>query len=242
MTKTRTAAVSDIVTINGSSISNIDLGLVLAEIFDLKIDKTISKVTVQTMKGTETEKYDNSKFVKAEIAAKNLTGSTVYVEYTIKVSNIGDIKGYAKKLIDYIPEGMTFNSTLGDNANWYTGSDGNLYTEALANKELAKGETAEVKLVLTRQMTEENTDIISNQVEIFEDYNAQGEKDINSKTGNKAQGENDLSSADIAIMVKTGESLLYISIILTTITLGIIVVFVSYIQIVTRRGKRKIEE
>ena len=233
-------AASEIITIASGSISGIDMGLQLADSFDLKIDKAISKVTVQTLKGTTTDNYDNSKFVKAEIAAKNLTGATVYVEYTITVTNVGDIKGYAKKLVDYLPEGMTFNSTLSENSKWYTGSDGNLYTNAFANKELAKGQSATIKLVLTRQMTEDNTDIVSNQVEIYEDYNKSGETDINSKPGNKSQTENDLSKADIAIMVKTGEELIYASVIMTTISLMIIVVFVVYTQIILRIHAKKI--
>ena len=235
--KTRKAAATDTITITEGSVTGIDLGLVLADIFDLEIDKTITKVTTQTSKGTETENYNNVKLAKTEIAVKNLTGSTVFVEYEIKVTNVGDVKGFAKKIVDYIPEGMTFNSNLGENSKWYTGKDGNLYTEEFANTELAKGQSATVKLVLTMQMTKENTDVISNRVEIYEDYNKNGIEDINSKAGNKAQGENDLSSADIAILVKTGESLIYASVIMTTAILGIIVVFVAYTKITSRRKK-----
>ena len=235
--KTRQGAVTEQIIVSGTSVSGIDMGLVYADTFDLKIDKSITKVTTQTMKGTTTENYKNSKIVKTEIAAKNLTGAIVYVEYEITVSNIGDVSGFARKIVDYLPEGMTFNSSLGSNADWYTGSDGNLYTEKLANKELAKGESATLKLVLTRQMTEENTDVVSNQVEIYQDYNAKGIEDSNSKAGNKAQGENDMSSADIAIMVKTGEELIYFSVIATTATLGMIVVFVTYTKISTPRKK-----
>ena len=49
---------------------------------------------------------------------------------------------------------MTFNSSLEANSSWYTGSDGNIYSTAFAEKELAPGESATVKLVLTKQMTE----------------------------------------------------------------------------------------
>ena len=240
--KVRISAISDIITINGGSISGLDAGFVIADVFDFEIDKTITKVTVQTSKGTTTENYDNVKLAKTEIASKNLVGSTVYVEYEIKVSNVGDIKGNVKKIVDYIPQGMTFNSTLSENAKWYTGTDGNLYTEEFANKELARGQSATIKLVLTRRMTEENTGIINNQAEIFEAFNKNGYEDINSKPGNRAQDENDLSKADIAIMVKTGESLIYASIIMTTISLGIIVVFIAYTQMVSARNKKRMLE
>ena len=235
--KSRLGAVTDVINISNRSISNIDIGLALANTFDLKIDKTISKVTVQTSKGTTSENYNNVDLAKAEIAAKYLSGATVYVEYTITVSNIGDLSGYAKKIVDYIPEGMTFNSALEVNSDWYTGLDGNLYTDVLENTEIKSNDSASVKLVLVKQMTEENTGITNNQAEIYEDYNTYGISDINSTPANKAQGENDLSAADMIISVKTGEVFVYISVIIITILLGSIAIFVAYNKIVVAKRK-----
>ena len=224
----RNVAIADNIVISNGSISGIDMGVILADVFDLQIDKAISKVTVQTSAGTTTDNYNKSKLVKSEIATKQLAGATVYVEYEITVTNVGDIPGYAKKIVDYIPSGMTFNSTLGTNSNWYTGSNNDLFTNELENKQLSKGESATVKLVLTRQMTTENTDIVSNLAEIYEDYNMQGVSDKNSTPANKAQGENDISSADIAILVKTGETFINISVVMMTLMLMVIVAFVVY--------------
>ena len=67
------------------------------------------------------------------------------------VSNVGDVSGYAKKIIDYMPEGMTFNSSLEANKGWYTGTDGNLYTTEFANTEIKPRESKEITLVLTIQ-------------------------------------------------------------------------------------------
>lgn len=131
---------------------------------------------------------------------------------------------------------MTFNSTL--NPDWYTGTDGNLYTSALADVELKPGETREIKLVLTKQMTEENTSgIVNNIAEIAEDYNIYGVSDINSTPMNKAQGENDMGSADAIITVKTGEVFIYISVIITSVILGSIVIFIAYTQIILKKRK-----
>ena len=235
--KTRNGAVTDVITIADGSISNIDIGFVLADKFDLKLDKTISKVTSQTKAGTNSDTYQNEKLAKTEIAAKYLTGSTVYVEYEITVSNVGDLAGYAKKIVDYIPNGMTFNSSLEANSNWYTGTDGNLYSSALSETMLTPGESKTIKLVLTKQMTEENTGIVNNLAEIYEDYNEYGVSDINSIPANKAQGENDLGAADLIIAVKTGESLIYVSVIITTIILGSIVIFISYDRLILRKRK-----
>ena len=153
------------------------------------------------------------------------------------MSNVGDITGFVKKIVDYMPEGMTFNSSLEANSSWYTGSDGNLYTTVLADKELAPGESTTIKLVLTRQMTEENTGVINNVAEIYEDYNVYGVSDNNSTPANKAQGENDLGSADVSILIKTGEIFINISIIITTILLIGIAVFITYNKIVLSKKK-----
>ena len=221
-------AITDVINITNSSVSSIDLGLMLSEKFDLKIDKTITKITVQTNKGTTTENYNNVKLAKTEIASKNVTGSVVYVEYEIKVSNVGDISGFAKKIVDYVPNGMKFNSSLESNSKWYTGTDGNLYTKAFENTELKKGDTKTIKLVLTKNMTSENTGISNNKAEIAEDYNIYGLTDTNSTPGNKVQNENDISSADSVILIKTGETFIYISVIVTSLLLGGIMVFIVY--------------
>ncbi len=235
--KSKEGAVTDVIKVNGGSISNIDLGLILANTFDLKLDKTISKVMVQTSNGTTTENYNNVSLAKADIAAKYLSGATVFVEYTFTISNVGDYAGYAKKIVDYIPDGMMFNSTFEENKNWYTGSDGNLYSEAIANKELKSGDTATLKLILTKQMTEENTGLVNNIAEIYEDYNTYGVSDINSTPKNKAQGENDMSSADISILIRTGETLIYVSVIITSILLAIVAIFVTHNRIVASKRK-----
>ena len=236
--RSRYAAVTDVISISNGSISGIDIGLVLADTFDLKLDKTITKVTMQSAAGTVSDSYENTRLAKTEVAAKYLTGATVYVEYEIKVSNVGDVKGYAKKIVDYMPDGMSFNSALTANGNWYTGTDGNLYSTALSEIELAPGESQTIKLVLTKQMTEENTGIVNNLAEIADDYNIYGISDKNSIVFNKAQGENDLGSADTIISVKTGESLVYVSVIITSLLLGSIVIFIAYNKLIVSKKRR----
>ena len=233
--KQRNAAVTDTITLADSSISGIDIGFVYADTFDLSLEKTITKITVQNKAGTNSVEFENETLAQMPIAAKHLSSSTAYIEYSFKVSNKGEIAGYAKKIVDYIPQGMTFSSTL--NKDWYTGTDGNLYTTALADSELKPGETREIKLVLTKQMTEENTGLVNNLAEIAEDYNIYGVSDTNSTPLNKAQGENDLGSADAILTVKTGEVFIYVSVIMTSIVLGAIVIFIAYTQIIVKRRK-----
>ena len=235
--KQRNAAVTDTITLADSSIYGIDIGFTYADTFDLSLEKSISKITVQNKAGTNTVEFDNVTLAQMPIAAKYLSSSTAYIEYTFKISNQGEIAGFAKKIVDYLPQGMTFNSSLELNKDWYTGSDGNLYTTALADAELQPGETKEIKLVLTKQMTEENTSLVNNLAEIVEDYNIYGVSDKNSTPFNKAQGENDLGSADVILTVKTGEVFIYVSVIITSIILGAIGIFIAYTQIIIKRRK-----
>ena len=224
--KIRNAAVSDKVIVENASVSNIDIGLFEADRFDMSIEMGISKVTIQNSNGTTTHEYDSERLVKEDLAAKSLNGSVVYVEYDIKVINSGDLAGYVKKIVDYKPQDMEFNSSL--NSDWYSTSDGTLYTTKFQDRELAKGETVSLKLVLTKNMTENNTGLVNNQVEIYEDYNIYGVSDYNSSPGNKAQGENDMSNSDIIILIKTGETLIYTSVLITTMMItGLAIVVVS---------------
>ena len=227
---TRTA-ITDKISINNKSISNIDMGLFYAEKYDLEIDSTITQVMVQTSRGMETTNFDYQKLAKVEIAPNYIEESTAYVEYTIKVSNKGDVPGYAKKIVSYISNDMEFNSSLEANIKWFSGADGNIYTNELANTELKPGETKEIKLVLQKKMTEENTGLVNNQVEIAEDYNIYGISDFDSISGNYIQAEDDMSLADVIITVETGEKIIYT--IVAIVMLSIIVTggYAGYVKL-----------
>ncbi len=233
----RNAAITDTIEVNDLSISNIDLGLVNAQKFDLSVDKVITKITSQSNNATNTLNFENgSKLTQMPIAGKYVASTVVYIEYVITVKNEGDIAGYARKVVDYLPSGMQLNSSL--SPDWYSGNDGNLYSSSLADVELQPGEARQLKLVLTRQMTVDNTDIVSNQAEIAEDYNIYGVSDINSTPMNKVQKENDLSKADAILTIRTGETLIYTSVIITSIILGAIIIAIAYAKIVIPKRKR----
>ncbi len=195
-------AATNVITLT-SNAYNIDLGLTLSPKFDLSLTKTISKITVKTSKETTTNTYNNSKLQKIEIPSKYLDGATVTVEYVITVTNNGAIAGFASRIVDYLSgTDLKFNSET--NADWYLGTDGNIYNSSLANKILQPGESTTLKLVLTKQVTENNTGLTNNTAEIYEAYNDAGLKDYNSTPANKAQNENDLGQADFIVGPKTG--------------------------------------
>lgn len=213
---------TDELQVNGNSITNIDIGLVEAKTFDLKLDKTVSKVTVTNSQETKNYEYNNEDLAKVEIRAKNIDDTTVVVEYKIKVTNEGELAGYAKQIVDYKPSDLSFNSSL--NPDWYQSGD-YLYSSSLANEKIEAGQTKELTLVLTKNMTENNTGLVNNTAEIKEDYNARGIKDTDSTAGNKNSSEDDMGSANLIISVSTGAAISYVAI---TISIIAIIAGVAY--------------
>ena len=200
----KTYAVTDTINLEDST-SNINIGLKEKLIFDLQLNKYISRISVQNSKGTKTYDYEDSTFEKVEIHRKQIAGSVVVLEYTIKVKNNGEITGYASNIKDYLSNGLTFSSEL--NPDWYL-SGNELYTKKFANEPINPGEEKEVKLVLTKTMTSENTGVVNNRAEIAEDYNEYGNVDINSTPNNNISGENDMGSADVIIGISTGGTMI----------------------------------
>lgn len=209
------AATNDL-TLN-QNISNINMGLVFIKKFDVELDKYVSKVIVQTSKDTTTYDYQDKDFAKVDINAKRMVGSTILVQYTIKVTNIGDVDAYVNSIVDYLPAGFKFSSEL--NTQWYEqGTD--LYTNCLESTAIAPGESREVNLILTKTKTDENAELINNMAEVHDTYNIYGIADLNSEVGNKNKEENDFGSADLMISIQTGTVFNYIALVISM--LGVI--------------------
>ncbi|MCI9063018.1 MAG: hypothetical protein HFJ17_00180 [Clostridia bacterium] len=208
----KTAAVTDSIKLN-KNITDIDLGLIKAEKFDLELNKYVSKMTIVNSNETKVYEFNKSTLAKAEIAAKYLKDSTAVIEYTIEIKNTGELSGYVQSIADHKPTDISFSSDL--NKDWYV-SGNYLYNDSMKNVEIKAGETKEFKLILSKKMTESNTGLTNNTAEIVKAYNNNGVADIDSTPGNMAQ-EDDLGSADIIISVKTGALVSYITLTLSTI-------------------------
>lgn len=225
-------ASTDIIELQDYDISNINIGFIKLENFDLKLDKYVSKILIQNAKGTTVREYNKETMAKVELDAKTINGSTVLVEYQIQVTNNGEVDGYAKKIADYATSDLKFSSEL--NKDWYQVGD-TLYTNSLANEKIKAGETKTVTLTLTKSMTENNTGLIPNIAEIAEDYNELGIADSNSTPGNRAKGENDLGSAEVLLSIRTG-GVIYM-------TVGIVIVAIlgaiAFIMIKKRNKEEK---
>ena len=219
-----TIAITDIVDASKGSVKNIDAGLFEKQKFDLKLDKYITKVSVQNAGGTKQYDFGREQLAKVEIKAKQFIGSTLAVEYQIQITNEGDIDGFVNDVIDYIPEGFKFNSEL--NKDWYIGTDKNLHSSSLENEQIKAGETKTLDLVLTTTLTQSNGQTLVNTSEIYKATNKDALEDIDSIPGNKKNGEDDISSATLLVALSTGIGKIFIGSILIVLLIIMIIVLV----------------
>lgn len=215
--KDQIAAVTEEIVLSDTNKFNIDLGIVEDAKFDLKLDKIVQAITVNNGKNT-TEHVYNSKLAKIDFESKYAKTSSMVVEYKFTITNEGGIAGYVKKLADYLPEGLKFNSEL--NKDWYEGKDGVIYNASLANTIINPGESKEVTLILTKNMNgDDDFGLINNSAEIYETSNDYGALDVDSTPGNKATNEDDYSTANVLTSVKTGDIVIYTTLIVTIIAI-----------------------
>ena len=214
--ETRRAAVTEEVILTGSDIYNVDLGLIEDKKFDLRLDKIVKNITVNNNSGTKTTQY-NRDLARIDIQAKDSDSSTMVVEYTLRITNEGAIPGYAKRIADYIPDSLSFNSEL--NSDWFEGNDGTIYNTSLANTIINPGETKEISLTLTIKVTDNSYGLITNNAELIESSNDYGMEDVDSVAGNNSTNEDDYSTANIILGVKTGQVFIYVTLTLTIIAI-----------------------
>lgn len=60
-------ASTDILEVQDNNISNINIGLIKLQNFDLKLDKYVSKILIQNANGTTVREYDNATMAKSRI-------------------------------------------------------------------------------------------------------------------------------------------------------------------------------
>ena len=185
--------------------------------FNIGIDKTISKVTVN---GKE-QKIDNNKLTKVEIYRKDVDETKVEVEYTIKVTNNEEIDGKAI-MRENIPDGM---SVVNNDGTWEE-KDG--YLEKII-PEIKAGETKEYKITLAWDRGDNNLGEKDNKVEITQTENVPGFKDANS--------EDNSSEATIMINVSTG-NIPWPLVIGLLALVGLEGITLSYARVLTNKQKK----
>lgn len=225
-------AITNEMEVKDNQYKNIDAGFYERDVFDLSLKKTIRRVVVQTAKNTRVSEYEGQSLVKVEIAAKELANATVIVEYDIQVTNEGEVPGYAKEIIDYMPKDFKFNSEI--NKDWYMTTDGNLCNSSLQNTLINPGESKTITLSLVKTMNQNNTGTSLNMAEILKDTNDFNILDRDSVAGNKKDNEDDISSAELIVSVSTGVvTVIFICLIILVLLISV-AVFVY-----TKREKRR---
>lgn len=186
------------------------------KVFDLALRKWVTQAIVtengQTYVTDTGHKAEDEpeEIVKVDLKKSKLNDVIVKFNYSIRVTNEGEIAGYAKEVSDYIPNGLKFVAE--DNPNW-TEKDGKIVTRALENTLLQPGESAEVEVLLTWVNSANNMGVMINTAEISEDYNDYGIPDRDSTPNNKVPGEDDIDDAPVMLTVKTGSDIIiYISV------------------------------
>ena len=210
-------AITGTLELTNNDIENIDAGFIEGEKFDLRLDKYINRVIIQDNKGTTVKQYDNTNFAKIDLDSKKLDSSTVIIEYSIKVTNEGELAGYVNEIADYIPNDLTFNS--GMNQNWYQLANGELHSKELSNQIIRPGESKLLTLTLVKDMNQNNTGTTINTAEIYKASNDYSINDIDSTPANKVSGEDDISTVELIISISTGGGTMYISLILIIIAI-----------------------
>ena len=220
----RIAAITDTIIISNDNARDIDIGMYEANKFDLRLDKYISKVTLSTPTiGTRVDEHNNEKIAQVQVLGNNLGKSTAVVEYNIVVTNEGSVAGYAKKIVDYLPEEFSFNTEL--NSDWYLSDNGNIYNSSLENTIINPGESKELKLILSVNITEDKIGIVTNTAEIYETYNEQGLQDIDSTPANQASDEDDISKAEIVLGLVTGKIIGYTALVIVIIAILVVGIY-----------------
>ncbi len=198
---------------------DIDYDNVKVKYFDLSLLKWVSE-TIVTLNGktdvintghtAETSKNEDT--VKLEIKSTDINKISIKYRYTIRITNEGEIEGYATEVTDYIPEGLKFVKE--DNPDWYEKGNGVIATKALEKKLLKPGESAEIQVVLTWINNKENFGRKVNLAEISEDDNPSDSPDVDSTPNNKKEGEDDIDDAPVIIAVKTGGARIYLGLVM----------------------------
>ncbi len=208
-----------------------DFEKVVVRTFDLALRKWVTQaIVIENGKETVTEtghkaEDDPEQVVKVELNRKKLNSLTVKFKYSIRVTNEGDVAGYAKEITDYVPEGLKFVAE--DNSDWTDEGNNVISTRKLENTLLQPGESAEVEVLLTWINGKDNLGLKVNTAEISEDYNDKHLHDIDSTPDNKVPGEDDIDDAPVLLSVSTGQTRIYFTlgfIVLITIAGGIVLI------------------
>ena len=182
--------------------------------FNLKINKTITKILVDESPYA----ISDGKFTKVEINRKKLNETNIKVEYTIKVTNTGNIEGKAK-IVENIPE--NFEIIAEENPQWKI----NKNNAEIEIENIKAGETKEYKIILQWKKGDSNIGTIQNIVNLSDISNAES---IEEETL-----EDNKDGAVLIITISTGEEILIFE------TVSILILIIEFVLAIGTTKKIK---
>lgn len=201
--------------------NNTDECSVYVKKFDLNIEKNIINVTVENNEGQKIiNKKSNEEILKIDIPKKEIENTKLKIKYEIKVTNIGEINGYATEITDYLPEGFEAIST--QTTQWVVNGN-EAKTNSLNKNLLQPGESKSIFIECTYKVNKENIGSKINSVKITEYENDSDSKDIT---------EDNEDKEEIIITIKTG----FTAICFTTIIVALLI-SITVIIILKRKNK-----
>lgn len=201
--------------------NNTDECSVYVKKFDLNIEKNIINVTVENNEGQKIiNKKSNEEILKIDIPKKEIENTKLKIKYEIKVTNIGEINGYATEITDYLPEGFEAIST--QTTQWVVNGN-EAKTNSLNKNLLQPGESKSIFIECTYKVNKENIGSKINSVKITEYENDSDSKDIT---------EDNEDKEEIIITIKTG----FTAICFTTIIVALLI-SIAVIIILKRKNK-----
>ena len=163
------------------------------KIFDLKIEKQIKYIEVNVDGSvSKISKKNADELVKVDLPKSKVEKTTLTATYTIKVTNVGELAGYATGISDNIPERME----LVEGQDAWEERNGVAVLNKYANKKLEPGDSFEEDITLKIKLTNNDVGTKINSAEITTYYNEEGVKD--NTPDNKVE-------EPLLITVKTGE-------------------------------------
>ena len=209
--------------IENVKVNYFDLALLKYVTKTIVIENGVEKITETGYNGLE----DPEPVVKVELNKKNLDEVVVKFGFGIKITNEGDIAGYANEITDYVPEGLRFDPN--DNPEWTDEGNNVISTRQLEGTLLQPGESATVEVILTWINGEENLALKTNVAEISEDDNEYDVPDRDSTPDNQKEGEDDIDEAKVILSIITGGATMII-----TLILGILVVVLIGVMLIKK--------
>ena len=182
---------------------DLDQEKVYVKYFDLALQKYLSAIIISENGTTrQINVAETDGLQKVEIHKNRINSTVVKFIYKIRVTNQGQIAGFADEIVDYIPEGLQFVAE--DNPAWTKISDKAATTSQLSKTLLEPGKSAEIEITLRWINGDNNFGLKTNIAEISKDRNDNGAQDIDSTPANYVAAEDDQDDAPVMLQISTG--------------------------------------